>query len=437
MTFANRLAVVSVAATMLFLAAATGALRTLPEQPPVAAPEALAAPLAMTGSLDQTIADLQSHLASQPDDAHALAALGISYSQEAVHSGDPSYYPKAEEALQRSLAIQPSDNVDALVGMGVVANARHDFADGVRWARQAAQLQPDTAHILGVVGDGLLELGRYHRAFSTFGRMIRMRPDVASYARVSYARELRGDLPGAMRAMRRASQAAGTADDASWVSYQIGELFFRSGRIAPADRAYRRSIALAPTFIPSHAGVAKVAWARGDVEMAIRRYRWVVARYPMPEHVVALGDLYTVAHRSRQADDTYALARAEADLFRANGVNVDVEQALFEADHGDAATALTDARAGWAARRSIGAADALAWSLYRGGRYRSAARYEREALRLGTRDATFRYHAGMIALALHDTPAARRNLSLALATNPHFSILGSAIAERTLARLGG
>jgi tetratricopeptide (TPR) repeat protein len=439
MTFVKRLAIVLVAGSLLFLAGGLGILRALRSDAGTSAPavEALAAPAAMTASLEDTIANLQSHLTAQPDDARALAALGLAYSQEAVHVGDPTYYPKAEEALQRSLAIQPTDNVDALVGMGVVANARHDFAGGVRWGEQAAQLEPDSAHILGVVGDGLLELGRYHEAFSTFSRMVRMRPDIASYARISYGRELRGDLPGAMRAMQRAFQAAGTPDDASWVSYQIGELFFRSGRVAPAEHAYRRSIALAPTFIPPHAGLAKVAWARGDIDAAIRGYRWVVARYPLPEHVIALGDLYTVAHRPREADDTYALARAEAALFRANGVNVDVEQALFEADHGDASTALADARAGWAARTSIGAADALAWSLYRDGRYRSAARFERFALHLGTLDAAYRYHAGMIALALHDDATARRDLSAALATNPHFSILGSRVAERTLARLGG
>jgi tetratricopeptide (TPR) repeat protein len=161
----------------------------------------------------------------------------------------------------------------------------------------------------------------------------------------------------------------------------------------------------------------------------------VVARLPLPEHVIALGDLYTIAGRSQQANDAYALARTEATLFRANGVNVDVELALFEADHGDAATALVDAKAGWTARHSINAADAMAWSLYRSGRYRSAARYERSALHLGTSDAIYEYHAAMIQLRLGRPDAARRNLTMALATDPHFSILYAARANRTLQRL--
>ena len=140
---------------------------------------------------------------------------------------------------------------------------------------------------------------------------------------------------------------------------------------------------------------------RGHVDHAIRGYRRVVARYPLPEHVIALGDLYTIEGRTAQADDAYALARAEAALFRSNGVNVDVELALFEADHGEPVAALDDARAGWRSRRSIHAADALAWALYRNGRSRTAARLERQALRLGTQDALSVLPRG------HDRPAAR------------------------------
>jgi len=436
MRVSKRLAATTITAFLLIGVAATGVFRSLvPDRRATASAGSLDAPIAAAVSLEQTIADLQAHLAAQPDDAHALATLGLAYSQEAVHVGDPSYYPKAEEALQRSLALEPTDNVDALIGMGVVANARHDFTDGVRWGREAAAIEPDAAHILGVIGDGLLELGRYHAAFSTFDRMVRMRPDIASYARLSYARELRGDLPGAFAAMQRALRAAGTPDDQAWVSFQIGDLFFRDGRLAPAEHAYQRSIALSPTYIPPHAGMAKIAWARGDLHRAIRGYRWVVARYPLPEHVIALGDLYTVAGRGARAANEYALASAEADLFRANGVNVDVEQAVFQADHGDPATAVTDARAGWRARHSLGAADALGWALYRTGRYRQAARRARFALHLGTRDATYLFHAGMIALRLGERSTATRDLSRALAINPHFSILAAPVAERTLRRI--
>jgi tetratricopeptide (TPR) repeat protein len=433
----RRTAIAALVAVALVAVAGLGVFRQLraDARDPVASTSALDAPIVPTASLDQTISDLQAHLAAVPDDAHGYAELGLAYSAQATHTGDPTYYPKAEQALQTSLQIQPDANADALIGMGVLANAKHDFIDGVRYGKEALAIEPDATHILGVIGDGQLELGRYPQAFATFQRMVRGRPDIASYARVSYARELQGNIPGALSAMQRALRAAGSPDDAAWVSYQLGGLYLRDGRIARAAYAFRHSEALLPTYVPPHAGLARIAWERGDVDGAIRGYRWVVARLPLPEHVIALGDLYTIAGRSQQANDAYALARTEATLFRANGVNVDVELALFEADHGDAATALADAKAAWAARHSINAADAMAWSLYRSGRYNSAARYERSALHLGTRDALYRYHAAMIDLRLGRSDAARTNLTAALAIDPHFSILYASRAQRSLDRL--
>src|SRR4029078_4335110 len=107
------------------------------------------------------------------------------------------------------------------------------------------------------------------------------------------------------------------------VSYQLGGLYLRAGRIARAAYAFRQSEALSPTYVPPHAGLARVASERGDVDGAIRGYRWVVARLPLPEHVIALGDLYTIAARSQQADDAYRLARTEATLFSAKRENVE------------------------------------------------------------------------------------------------------------------
>ena len=51
--------------------------------------------------------------------------------------------------------------------------------------------------VLGIMGDAQTELGRYDQALATVQRMVDLRPDLASYSRVSYQRELHGDLPGA------------------------------------------------------------------------------------------------------------------------------------------------------------------------------------------------------------------------------------------------
>ncbi|HXF57806.1 MAG TPA: tetratricopeptide repeat protein, partial [Actinomycetota bacterium] len=366
----------------------------------------------------------------------ALASLGLAAVQQARLTADPSWYPRAEQALRRSLALAPNGNVDALLGMGALALARHDFATALQWGRRAHRANPDGAAPLGVVGDALVELGRYREAFRAFQRMVDLRPDLASYARASYALELQGDVPRALRAMRLAFGAAGTPADAAWAAHQVGELHWSVGQLELAGRWYRRALQLDPSFVPARAGLARVAWARGHAARARRLLRSAVEVYPLPEYVVALGDLYLASGDRARAEEQYALARAEQRLFRANGVNVDLELALFQADHGmDVEAALARARAEYLRRPSVQAADVLAWTLYANGRYEEAWRFAREALRLGTKNALFHFHAGMIALRLGDREEARRHLSAALSLNPWFSFLHAAEARRALERL--
>jgi tetratricopeptide (TPR) repeat protein len=396
---------------------------------------ALLLPTANAGSLDGQIASLQQRLREIPDDWRGFAQLGLAYVAQARVTADPSWYPKAEGVLRRSLRLQPDENVDGALGIGALDLARHDFAAALREGRRASDLNPYSADAYGVIGDALLELGRYDRAFEAFQTMVDTRPDLASYARVAYARELVGDVPGAERAMQMAFDAAGTPSDSAWTAYQLGELAIGSGDVGSARGWYARGLDLDPAYVPNLAGLAKVAWARGDDELAIARFTEVVARYPSAEFVVALADLYRASGQPALADEQEAVVAAMHDLATVNGVNVDLELALFDADHGDPEGALAAARAEWARRQSVHVADAYAWALYANGRYQRASMFAERALSLGTRSALFLFHAGMIRLELGDEVGARRYLSDAVATNPNFSILHAPDAARVLATL--
>jgi tetratricopeptide (TPR) repeat protein len=421
----------------LFLAGAVGVLHRPDRTPeptiPSVAAEALLQP---AGSLDGTIASLQSRLRQVPGDWQAAASLGLAYVQQARITADPSYYPKAEAVLRSALALHPQDNASAYLGLAALAAARHAFTDALVDGERARRIDPANGAVYGVIGDALLELGRYDDALATFQKMVDTLPGLASYARVSYARELQGDVRGAARAMLAAREVAGSPDDAAWAAFQLGELSWNTGDVRGALRRYHEASQLDPTWVPPLAGLAKVAWARGHLRAAIARYRVVVERYPAPEHVVALGDLLTMAGDRDDARRQYELARAEAALFHANGVNVDLELALFDADHGSPRAALAAARAEWARRKSVHVADAFGWALHAVGRDVDALRLEDRALALGTRSALFRYHRGVIEAALGRADTARRDLRAALSINPFFSILGAPQARADLLRLG-
>lgn len=399
------------------------------------ASSALLVPTPDAGSLEKAIASLQQRLREMPDDWRGFAQLGLAYVAQARVTADPSWYPKAEGVLKRSVLLHPDENVDGALGIGALDLARHDFASALRQGRRAASLDPYDADAFGVIGDALVELGRYRAAFDAIQTMVDTRPDLASYARVAYARELRGDVAGAQRAMRLAFDAAGTPADAAWSAYQLGELAFGSGEVAAARDWYTRGLDLDPSYALNLAGMAKVAWARGGDDLAIRRYKDVADRYPAPEVVIALADLYRATGHATLADQQEDVVHAMQELAAANGVNIDLELALYDADHGDPSGALSAARAEWARRHSIHVADAYAWALYANGRYRQASAFADRALVLGTRNALFFFHAGMIRLQLGDRDGARRDLARAVAINPNFSIQHADEAARALAGL--
>jgi tetratricopeptide (TPR) repeat protein len=391
----------------------------------------------LTGDLAAGIGRAQRRLAEVPGDWPTWADLGLAYVQQARLTADPSYYAKAGGALRRSLSEHPDGNHLALVGLGALAAARHDFTAALRYGRQAAAIDPYSAPAQGVVADALVELGRYPEAWVAVQRMVDLRPDTGSLARGSYAAELRGDVSRARELLTAALDLAPSAVDAGYALYYLGELAWNVGDVAGARARWEEGLRRAPAYLPLLAGRARVAAAEGRYAEAMAGYRTVVTRLPQASYLVEYADLLAARGDPAGARAQYAVVRTEQRLLAAQGVNVDLEMALFDAEHGAPARALAEARASYATRRGVPAEDALAWALHANGRDTEALTHARAALRLGTRNAAFRYHLGMIEAALGERAAARRDLAGALRLNPHFSWLQAPRARATLAALGG
>jgi tetratricopeptide (TPR) repeat protein len=400
-------------------------------------PTAPANPSPATFSTDAIINHLQAYLKTHPADSVAYGNLGIWYLQKARETGDPAFYTKAEGVLTRALQIDPK-NFQALSGLGALALSRHQFHDAFGWGQRAQPLNPDNAGIYGILGDAQIELGNYPEAFALFDRMVGLRPDLSSYARISYARELQGNRPGAIEAMQAAADAGAPNSEAvNWARVQLGNLYFDQGDYAEAEKAYQAALDSTPDYAYARAGLANVRAAKGDYAEAITLYTGAVNTMPLPQFVIALGDIYAAAGRPDEASRQYALVEVEEKLFAANGVDVDAEVAFFNADHDrNLPAALESARAAYERRPSITVADVLAWTLCKSGDYASAQQMMNQALHLGTRNALMYYHAGIIAYRLGNTQVARDYLDKALMLNPHFSILYADSAKKLLSSLG-
>ncbi len=398
------------------------------------APSSAPAPLNL--SSEAYVEKMQARIRQNPQDADAYAQLGLARLQQVRETADAALYTQAEMAFQSALAHDPQQS-DALIGQGQLALARHDFQAALAWGNQARQLNPYRAAALGILVDAYVELGQYEQAATTLQQMVDLRPDLASFTRVSYLRELYGDVPGAIEAMQRAVETGAPGhENTLWTLTQLANLYFSSGRWDEAEQIYRQALTFQPDYAYALAGMANVAAARGYPETAISLYVDLVERYPLASFVIALGDLYTVMGQPAAAAQQYELVGVIQALNANAGMNVDLELALFDADQGiDPKKTAATARAVYDRRPSIHAADALAWALYQAGDYQAAARYSQEALRLGTKDALFHYHAALIAHALGDLDAARSHLRQVQAINPAFSIRYADAARALLAQL--
>jgi tetratricopeptide (TPR) repeat protein len=383
------------------------------------------------GDTVSLVRSLEGQVRAEPKDARALASLGLAYQQRARETADASYLTRSEAALRRAQTLAPDDPT-AIEGLAALALARHRFHEALALARRARRLTPGESRPLPLLGDALIELGRYDAAFGTFDRFAALKPGLAAYARVAYARELLGDRTGAVAAMRLAvGAAAGRSEPSAWAHVELAKLFFGQGALARAEHQYRAALAAFPGYVYALDGLAHVEAARGNLVRAIELARRATDTVPLPQLVTTLGDLYAVAGRDAQAREQYRLIDAIRRLLGANGVRTDLELALFDTDHGtELPRALAQARRAHRARPSIQADDVLAWALVRNGRCVEGLRFSHRSLRLGTRDASVFFHRGMAERCVGQDAEARRWFRRALGLNPHFSLLWSPFARR-------
>ncbi|WP_198359484.1 tetratricopeptide repeat protein [Streptomyces fildesensis] len=434
----RRLALIATAAALCAGLSGFAALEhTSNSSPPTAAP-APAADAAHTAlSIGAVVSQLQDKLRLQPADAASWAQLGSAYVEQARLTVDPTLYPKAETALRRSLTLQPDVNTTAQTGMAGLANARHQFTQARTWADQAVAGDPYAWAAYGALTDALTQLGDDAGAQAAVQRMLDLHPSTASFTRASYTLELQGRTDEAAQALQRGLEDASNPADQAFCQHYLGELSFNTGSTTVALTHYRKALALDPTYTAALAGAARAEAALGRTAAAVTDYQAAITRVPQPQYVLELGELLESQGRTAEARAQYSVLEAEQKLFAANGVVDDLNLGQYQADHGNPRLAVTLLTAEWGRRHSVLVADALSWALHRAGRDEEALPLAKEANRLGWRDATLRYHRGVIEQAIGDDQAARTDLTGALSANPAFSPLRAPDAQARLARLQG
>ncbi len=367
---------------------------------------------------DRAIADAERLIKRNPKDASATKSLAAALLQKVREEADPSFYARVEGALA-SLGGARSTDPEVLLLEGTLLLARHDFAQALDVGKRAAAALPGNASAYGILVDAYNELGRYDDALAATQMMVDARPGLASFARVSYARELRGDTFGAMQAMQQAAiSSQGIGENAAYVSTLLGNLFLSNGNFPDASASYTAALRAFPGFGAARAGQAALLSACGHPEDAARLIGEVIDQQPVLQYAMAKADYLTAAGKRVEAKAATQLVDAIALLQRVNGVDIDLEMAVYEANQRPTVQLVSSTRRALAKRPSVAGHDAMAWVLYRTGHHREAAKEMAVVTGLGDRDPVFRFHAAVIALADGQTASAKQNFAIVLAGNP-------------------
>src|SRR4030095_5708983 len=91
-----------------------------------------------------------------------------------------------------------------------------------------------------------------------------------SYARISYLREIHGDYPGAIEAMKLAIGAGVPGDESrEWARIQLGKLYEHTGELDNAAFQYQVALEQRPNYAYALAGLARIETVEKKYDEAI------------------------------------------------------------------------------------------------------------------------------------------------------------------------
>jgi tetratricopeptide (TPR) repeat protein len=409
------------------------------------APETAEQPLKKTNN--KTILFFEERIKRDPEDYIAYNKLASEYLNLLRETGDANYLQLALRAAETSLEILPAhQNKEGLAVLALAKYSSHEFAESRDHAKQLVELEPNKGYAFQILGDAQIELGEYSEAEKSFDEMISLggvQPLTQSAMEQRMARIalLKGDNEKAKNHYSNALKIVKSLPEppketVAYCNWQLGETAFFKGDYKTAEKHYKAALDAFPQYTNALASTGKTRAALGDTAGAIEFYERAVKRLPDISFVAALGDLYKIVGRDEVAKNQYELVEQIGRLSAINGSLYNRSLALFYADHDlKPEESYNLAAKEYETRRDIYGADALAWTALKAGKIDEAREKSKESLRLGTLDARFFYHAGMIARAAGDIANARKYLRQALELNPKFQILQAEICRQTLASL--
>ena len=375
----------------------------------------------------KNIDNLLAKIKKNPADTKPRIALANAYIAESRISGNTSYYDKAAMTAVNKVLEADASNFEALMLKSLLYLSQHHFADGLATAESAQKINPENAFVYGLLIDGNVEMGNYSAAVDAADRMVSIRPDLRSYSRIAYLREIHGDYPGAIDAMKMAITAGADGQESTeWCRVQLGKLYEGTGDLKNALFEYQLSLAVRPGYAYALAGLARLASEEKKYDSAVFYYKQANAAindYGIKENLAAS---YKLNGNTTASDSLYAVlidemsnnAKKENDD-ASIGHYADREMAYVYLHTGNIAKALEHALAEYNRRpKNIDVNETMAWVYYNKKDYKKALTYIDPAFATHSNNPSLVCIAGLIYMKNGDTGKGEQLIQAGMLNGP-------------------
>ncbi|MCU7549622.1 hypothetical protein OCK74_10880 [Chitinophagaceae bacterium LB-8] len=361
-----------------------------------------------------------------PDDRKASIALAALFIQEARATGNYAYYDKAALKYVEYVLKNEPNNFQALMFKAIILASQHHFREGLKVAEQARNINPYNAFVYGIIVDSHVELGNYKAAIDNADKMVSIRPDIRSYSRIAYLREIFGDFRGAMEAMQMAIDSGIPGDEGTeWCRVQLGRLYEKTGALDTANLLYQAALQYRPSYPYALGGLARIALASKNYRQAEKLYleaNAMISDYGFREE---LAEVYDQMNLSQKATNTRKALIEEMLKESSGNTNSsthghysDGELAKVYIKAKDYNNALEHALLEYNRRPgNIEVNETLAWVYFKKGDISKANRHITTALKTGNKNPVLLCHAGLIAAKAGANNKAKALLEQGLANN--------------------
>lgn len=366
----------------------------------------------------------QQYLVKHSNTVKAYNELGLAFAQLGRENGDLANYDHARDSFKKAHELDGKDAA-AMRNLAYVSTIFHDFHGAISWGEMAIKTHPQDPSAYGIVSDSHFELGDYDKATDYAQKMVDLKPDLSSYSRAAKLKWVFGDQKGAMLVMQKALNAgAPFAENTAWCSTMLGDMYFKTGALAVAEKQYKDSLNRLKDYRHACAGMARVCFAKNNLEEASQWMSKACIGVPPIPYVQELGEIYLKMGKPDLAKAQFDKVEATSKAYRDHGIGGDeVALANYWLDHTTKKREALDMMEAEAKEHTnYETWSTLAWAYYCNNKPGEAAKAMEKAMRTGVQDSLVFYRASKIASANGQAAEARRLALLCQNMNPNFSM---------------